>query len=115
MPNEKGEPTLGEQFEDAAAYSDLVSDGGMDPRNRSEPHQVSEGMDALEAYRHLQKIEAEHAIFKDTIRYMAENAHQAYHQDHLGGWWDCPKNICTSAQQAIPDYALWLRGKGPKP
>lgn len=79
----------------------------------SEPHQVSEPKNELEAYRHLQKIEAEHANFKDVIRYMAENAHQAYH--HGGGWWDCPKNICTAAQQAIPEYAAWLAGKGPKP
>lgn len=85
------------------------------PRTFSEPHKVSEPMNELEAYRHLQRIEAEHAVFKDTIRYMAENAHQAYHQDQGGGWWDCPKNICTSAQQQLPDYVLWLSGKGPKP
>jgi hypothetical protein len=113
MPYKDGEPTLGEQFEEAATYSDLVSDGGMDPRDRQEPHQVSEPMNELEAYRHLQKIEAENAVFKDTIRYMAENCHQGYHE--TGGWWDCKKNVCSAAQKVIPEYAAWLAGKGPKP
>jgi hypothetical protein len=97
MPDKKGEPTLMEQFDEADAHA----------------HLVSEGRDSLEAYRHLQKIEAEHAVFKDTIRHMAESAHQAYH--HGGGWWDCPKNICSAAQKQLPDYVLWLSGKGPKP
>jgi hypothetical protein len=98
MPYKDGEPTLGEQFEAA-----------------SEPHVVSEPKNELEAYRHLQQVEAEHAVFTDTIRYMAENTHQAYHQDSNDGWWACKKNVCTAAQKAIPEYAAWLAGKGPKP
>lgn len=47
---------------------------------------------------------------EETIRYMAENAHQAYHDDQECGWWECPRNICTAAQRAIPEIALRLGG-----
>lgn len=47
---------------------------------------------------------------RETIRFMAENVHQAYHVDSNTGWWDCKKNVCNAAQQAIPEIATKLRG-----
>jgi hypothetical protein len=89
VPNEKGEPTLGEQFEEAHAA-------------RSEPHQVSEGMNELEAYRHLQKVEAEHALFQDILRELVKHAptlgasNRYYYAEH-GMLCDLHRNIgpCT--------------------
>lgn len=94
MPYKDGTPTLGEQFE---------------------AHHVSEPLDSLEYYRSLQEAEGKLHEAEETIRYMAENCHQAYHQDQSCGWWECQRNICNSAQQALPEYVLWLQGKGPKP
>lgn len=81
----------------------------------SEPHKVSEPMNELEYYREVQRLGAENAVLKDTLRHMAQSVHQAYHTDRPEGWHDCPKNVCVSAQQQLPDYVAWLRGGGPKP
>jgi len=65
-----------------------------------------------EARRELREAEVG---YSETIRYMAENCHQAHHQDQTGGWWMCQRNVCNAAQQALPGLVLWLSGKGPKP
>lgn len=52
------------------------------------------------------------ADFEETVRYMAENAHQAYH-DVPCGWWECKKNICTAAQLALPNFVNKLTGEKP--
>lgn len=52
---------------------------------------------------------------QETIRYMAENTHQAYHQDRQCGWWDCPRNVCNAAQQALPELVAKLKKYGKEP
>jgi hypothetical protein len=79
-PYKDGKPTLGEQFDDADAHQHSVDD--------YEPHKVSEPMNELEAYRHLQKVEAEHALFQDIIRELVRHApilgasNRAYYAEH---------------------------------
>lgn len=104
MPYKDGKPTLMEQFDDADAHAQMVG-----------TYEKMSAEEAVEAMRKIASLEAQTALFKDTIRYVAENTHQAYHQDSIDGWWACKKNVCTAAQKAIPEYAAWLAGKGPKP
>ena len=83
--------------------------------NPDQPHQVSEPLNELEYYRRVQQLEMENAILKDTLRHLAQTVHQAYHQNLGGGWHTCPKDVCSSAQRALPDYVLWLKGEGQRP
>lgn len=46
---------------------------------------------------------------EEAIQQMAYTAHRTYHGDH-GYWWDCPRNICYTAQQAIPWVVEKLKG-----
>ena len=39
--------------------------------------------------------------FLETIRWMANTIHQAYHQDELGTFIECARDTCCAARQAI--------------
>ena len=39
--------------------------------------------------------------FLETIRWMAQTIHQAYHQDIPGTFLECPHNTCDAAKQSI--------------
>lgn len=65
---------------------------------------LSDAVEAGEALvKHLREA-------RETIRFMAENVHQAYHQDISGGWWICPRTVCNAAQQALPTIVKQLKG-----
>jgi hypothetical protein len=79
-PYKDGNPTLGEQFEAA-----------------SEPHQVSEPMNELEAYRHLQKVEGENHTRKQAC--MAALLHLMVRpENRLPG---AEENVKTMLREAI--------------
>ena len=46
-----------------------------------------------------------HEALLETIRWMAQTLHQAYHVDHPGTFRECKKNVCDAATQAIAQAA----------